>query len=552
MDKTLKWRALLIFVIVIVAIYYLYPTLKLASMDADERAALGEEQLKELEKKAIHLGLDLRGGMHLVLEVDKSALEEGTDLRSVVDRAILIIRNRVDKFGVAEPTIQKQGNDRIVVQLAGITDEKRAKQLIGQTALLEFKIVKEGDEFRKLLADIDESLKDEIAAITEGKEPEDIEAQLKELAAEMDTTGLREELEAEGVEARSLLSMVDFVRVGKHEDAIVSEHDVPQVKRILELAEERGLIPPDVEILWGRDVEQGRQGKFQRLYLVRRKASITGQYLKSAIVRWGIDPQYPSSPGVSLQFNRTGRAIFSRVTGENVDRRLAIVLDGKVHSAPNIREKIRGAASITGNFTAEQAKDLQIVLEAGALPAPLKIVEERTVGPSLGNDSIRRGVRAAIAGGIAVAIFMVMYYNLSGLLAVLALALNLVILLAALAGFRGTLTLPGIAGIILTIGMAVDANVLIFERIREELDAGKTVRRAIRDGYGRAFVTILDANLTTLITAAVLYQFGTGPIKGFAVTLSIGILASMFTAIVVTRVIFDSVTSIRSLKKLSI
>ncbi|HEC82991.1 MAG TPA: hypothetical protein ENI46_00725, partial [Firmicutes bacterium] len=370
MDKTLKWRALLIFVIVIVAIYYLYPTLKLASMDADERAALGEEQLKELEKKAIHLGLDLRGGMHLVLEVDKSALEEGTDLRSVVDRAILIIRNRVDKFGVAEPTIQKQGNDRIVVQLAGITDEKRAKQLIGQTALLEFKIVKEGDEFRKLLADIDESLKDEIAAITEGKEPEDIEAQLKELAAEMDTTGLREELEAEGVEARSLLSMIDFVRVGKHEDAIVSEHDVPQVKRILELAEERGLIPPDVEILWGRDVEQGRQGKFQRLYLVRRKASITGQYLKSAIVRWGIDPQYPSSPGVSLEFNRTGRAIFSRVTGENVDRRLAIVLDGKVHSAPNIREKIRGAASITGNFTAEQAKDLQIVLEAGALPAP--------------------------------------------------------------------------------------------------------------------------------------------------------------------------------------
>jgi len=552
MDKTLKWRALLIFVIVIVAIYYLYPTLKLASMDADERAALGEEQLKELEKKAIHLGLDLRGGMHLVLEVDKSALEEGTDLRSVVDRAILIIRNRVDKFGVAEPTIQKQGNDRIVVQLAGITDEKRAKQLIGQTALLEFKIVKEGDEFRKLLADIDESLKDEIAAITRGKEPEDIEAQLKELAAEMDTTGLREELEAEGVEARSLLSMIDFVRVGKHEDAIVSEHDIPQVKRILELAEERGLIPPDVEILWGRDVEQGRQGKFQRLYLVRRKASITGQYLKSAIVRWGIDPQYPSSPGVSLQFNRTGRAIFSRVTGENVDRRLAIVLDGKVHSAPNIREKIRGAASITGNFTAEQAKDLQIVLEAGALPAPLKIVEERTVGPSLGNDSIRRGVRAAIAGGIAVAIFMVMYYNLSGLLAVLALALNLVILLAALAGFRGTLTLPGIAGIILTIGMAVDANVLIFERIREELDAGKTVRRAIRDGYGRAFVTILDANLTTLITAAVLYQFGTGPIKGFAVTLSIGILASMFTAIVVTRTIFDSVTSIRSLKKLSI
>ncbi len=552
MDKTLKWRALLVFVIVIVAIYYLYPTIKLATMTPDQKAALSEEELRDLERRAIHLGLDLRGGMHLVLEVDKAGLEEGTDLQSVIDRAILIIRNRVDKFGVAEPTIQKQGNDRIVVQLAGITDEKRAKQLIGQTALLEFKLVKEGDEFRKVVSDIDESLKDEIAVITEGKEQEDVESQLKELAAEMDTTGHLEEIEAEEGAARNLLSMIQFVRVGKHEDAIVYQQDVPYVKQILELAEKRGLIPPDVEILWGRDVEQGREGKYQRLYLVRRKASITGQYLKSANVKWGIDPQYPSSPGVSLQFNRTGRAIFSRVTGENVDRRLAIVLDGKVHSAPNIREKIRGAASITGNFSGDQAKDLQIVLEAGALPAPLKIVEERTVGPSLGSDSVRRGIRAALAGGIAVAIFMVMYYNLSGLLAVLALALNLVILMAALAGFRGTLTLPGIAGIILTIGMAVDANVLIFERIREELDAGKTVRRAIRDGYGRAFVTILDANLTTLITAAVLYQFGTGPIRGFAVTLSIGILASMFTAIIVTRTIFDSITTVRSLKKLSI
>ncbi len=552
MDRTLKWRALLILAILAVAIYYLYPTLKLATMSEEERAALEEAQLRELEKRAIHLGLDLRGGMHLVLEVDKSGLEQGTDLRSVVDRAELIIRNRVDKFGVSEPVIQKQGNDRIVVQLAGITDEKRAKQLIGQTALLEFKLVKEGDDFRKLITKIDEELKDEITALTAGKEEVDVEAQLKELASEMDTTGLRAEMEAEAGEGRTLSSMIQFVRVGTHEDAIVSEQDIPIVERIFELAEKRGLIPPDVEILWNRDVEQGREGKFQRVYLVKRKAAITGQYLKSATVRWGLDPQYPNAPGVSLQFNRTGRAIFSRVTGENVGSRLAIVLDGKVHSAPRIREKIRGAASITGKFTAEQAKDLQIVLEAGALPAPLKVVEERTVGPSLGNDSIRRGVRAAIAGGIAVAIFMIMYYNLSGLLAVLALALNLFILMAALAGFRGTLTLPGIAGIILTIGMAVDANVLIFERIREELGAGKTVRRAIKDGYSRAFVTILDANVTTLITAAVLYQFGTGPIKGFAVTLSIGILASMFTAIVVTRAIFDAITSARRLTKLSI
>jgi preprotein translocase subunit SecD len=334
---------------------------------------------------------------------------------------------------------------------------------------------------------------------------------------------------------------------------------VPTAQKIFDVAKERGVIPPDLELMWKRESEPGREAPVRRVYLLNSKASVTGKYLTSAIIRWGLDPSYPGAPGVALEFNRVGRSLFSRVTGENVGRRLAIVLDEKVHSAPNIKEKIRGAASITGSFTSEQARDLQIVLEAGALPAPLSIVEERTVGPSLGGDSIRRGVRAAIVGGIAVAIFMVIYYNLSGFLAVIALCLNLVILMAVMAGLRylpaghtGTLTLPGIAGIILTIGMAVDANVLIFERIREELGAGKTVRRAIRDGYSRAFTTILDANVTTLITAIVLYQFGTGPIKGFAVTLSAGIIASMFTAIVVTRAIFDWVTGARRLTKLSI
>ena len=353
-------------------------------------------------------------------------------------------------------------------------------------------------------------------------------------------------------EGRGLLSLVRFTRVGTHEDAMVDMADMGTVKQIFESAREQEIMPPDVQIVWNMAVEEGREDKFQRVYLVNRKASLTGKYINRAIVRWGIDPSYPSAPGISLEFNRLGKSLFSRVTGENVERRLAIVLDDKVHSAPNITEKIRGAASISGAFTAEKAQDLAIVLEAGALPAPLKIVEERTVGPSLGTDSIRRGVRAAIVGGAVVAIFMVVYYNMSGLLAVLALTLNLFILLAALGGLKGTLTLPGIAGIILTIGMAVDANVLIFERVREELGAGKTVRRAIKDGYSRAFITILDANITTLITAAVLYQFGTGPIKGFAVTLSIGILASMFTAIVVTRTIFDAVTNVRRISKLSI
>jgi protein-export membrane protein SecD len=551
MDKTLKWRIVLVVAVVITAAVFIQPTVKLALLSKEDKAAMSDQDLAQLKDKAINLGLDLQGGMHLVLEVDRSGMEE-TDIKAVVARAEAIIRNRVDKFGVAEPIIHVEGEDRIVVQLAGLSDEARAKELIGQTALLEFKLVKEGDEFRQLLSDIDEALGDEIRDVTAAGDAEELKRQLEEVAAETDTTGLREEIENAVDEGRGLISLVRFTRVGTHEDAMVGTADIETVKRIFEMAREQGVMPPDVQVVWNMAVEEDRDGKFQRVYLVNRKASLTGKYINRAIVRWGLDASNPSAPGISLEFNRIGRSLFSRVTGENVERRLAIILDDKVHSAPNIQEKIRGAASITGSFTAEKAQDLAIVLEAGALPAPLKIAEERTVGPSLGSDSIRRGVRAAIVGGIAVAVFMVVYYNLSGLLAVLALALNLIILLAALGGLKGTLTLPGIAGIILTIGMAVDANVLIFERIREELGAGKTVRRAIKDGYSRAFITILDANITTLITAAVLYQFGTGPIKGFAVTLSIGILASMFTAIVVTRTIFDAITNVRRIAKLSI
>jgi SecD/SecF fusion protein len=551
MDRSLKWRTILVLVVIIVALVYVYPTLRLASLSEEDKAAMSTEEIESIKDRAIKLGLDLQGGMHLVLEVDKSQVEEA-DIEAIVGRAETIIRNRIDKFGVAEPIIQTEGEDRIVVQLAGLTDERRAKELIGQTALLEFKLVKEGDEFRQVISTIDDALGDEIRGLTADEAAEELEQELEEAAAETDTTGLREELESEIAEGKSLLSMIGFLRAGTHEDAIVSEKDIGTVRAIFDTAEVKGVMPPDVEILWHRIMEEGREGKFQKAYLVSRKPSLTGKYIKSAIVRWGLDPAYANAPGVSLEFNRVGRSLFSRVTGENVERRLAITLDDKVHTAPNIKEKIRGAAAITGSFTAEQAQDLAIVLEAGALPAPLDIIEERTVGPSLGTDSIRRGVRAAIIGGIAVAVFMVFYYNLSGLLAVLALVLNLIIILAALAGLRGTLTLPGIAGIILTIGMAVDANVLIFERVREELGTGKTVRRAIKDGYSRAFLTILDANVTTLITAAVLYQFGTGPIRGFAVTLSIGILASMFTAIVVTRTIFDGITNLRRISKLSI
>jgi SecD/SecF fusion protein len=551
MDKNLKWRVILVVAVVVIALIYCYPTIRLASLSSEEKAAMSEGELNDLQENAVKLGLDLQGGMHLVLEVDKDEIGD-TDIRDVMSRAETIIRNRVDQFGVAEPIIQVEGDDRIVVQLAGLTDETRAKRLVGQTALLEFRLVKEGDDLRNLLAEIDENLRSEIRALSAGQEMAEFEEQLKEIATETDTTGLREEAGADIDAGKGLLSLVQFVPRGIHEDALVYMDDKPLFERILERAREENLIPPDVEILWKRDIEEGREGKFQRVYLANRDAALTGKYIDSAELYWHSSNAPAGSPTVMLNFNRLGRSLFSRVTGQNVDRRLGIILDGVVHSAPNITERIMGRAEISGRFTPEEANDLKIVLEAGALPAPLEIVEERTVGPSLGTDSIKQGVRAALIGGIAVAIFMVIYYNLSGLLAVLALILNLVIMVAVLASLRGTLTLPGIAGIILTIGMAVDANVLIFERIREEISVEKTVRRAIKDGYSRAIVAILDANITTIITAFVLFQFGTGPIRGFAVTLIIGILASMFTAIVVTRTVYDLITGTRRIEKLSI
>jgi SecD/SecF fusion protein len=554
MSKSLQIRIGLILAVVVVCLILVYPSLKLFSLSKQEEAALPAAELQHLKEKAIKLGLDLQGGMYLVLELDTSNLEAGADVTDLVGRAEAIIRNRIDKFGVAEPVIQTEGQRRIAVQLAGLTDEVRAKELVGQTALLEFKLVKEGDDFRRLLTSLDAALKDDIGPLLSAKGKEDLAKELEQVAGEADTTGLREEMETAAAEAGTLSSLITFVRGGIHEDALVDAKDVETVKAILALADKKRLIPADLQVLWDRRTEQGQQGQFQRIYLVNHKASLTGQRVTSARVAFGGGAAHPGGASVSMDFDRAGRALFSKVTGANVDHRLAIVLDDIVHSAPNIQEKISGGqgASITGAFTTEQARDLAIVLEAGALPAPLKLAEERMVGPSLGSDSIRNGVRASVIGGILVLLFMVVFYNLSGVIADAALILNLLILLAAMAVLRGTLTLPGIAGVILSLAMAVDANVIIFERIKEELRAGKTVRKAVQDGYSRAFLTILDSNVTTLIAAAVLFQFGTGPIRGFAVTLTIGIAASMFTAIVVTRVIYDLMTELRQMTKLHI
>jgi len=312
------------------------------------------------------------------------------------------------------------------------------------------------------------------------------------------------------------------------------------------------LMPPDSELLWSG--EQGHAGRTGRwLYVVKKDAEMTGGSVSTATAQIGLEQNDPGGWGVQLKLAGKGQSDFARVTAANVGRQLAIVLDDQVRSAPSIRERIPGGtASITGSFDAKEAKDLEIVLKAGALPAPVSIVEERTVGPSLGQDSIDAGMKAALIGTLLVILFMLIYYRGSGLIATAALILNVLLLFAGMAGLGSTLTMPGIAGIVLTIGMAVDTNVLIFERIREEMRHGKSIRSAIELGYDRAFRAILDSHVTTLISSAFLFQFGTGPIKGFAVTLTLGLIANLFTAVFFTRLIYDMITHRRSLTRLSI
>ena len=533
MVKNLSWRGAIAAILILGAFIYLVPSLG---------GTLPNWWSSLLPKDKIHLGLDLQGGMHLVLEVeadkavessleriieemrqdlrkkkirylelkregtkgiiltlmrgeDKTNLEnligaqfpdfsvgkgpqrdEGLSLLLIMsdaarsnikqmaaDQALETIRNRIDQFGVLEPDIRPQEGFRILIQLPGIKDPDRAIELIGKTALLEFKLV-----------DDENSLE----AALEGK------------------------------------------------------------------------IPAGSEILYQISIDRETGARKKIPYLLKKRTLITGEYLTDA--RVSIASQF-SEPYVSLTFDARGARLFERITGANIEKRLAIVLDNNVESAPVIRDKIPGGrAQITGSFSIDEARDLAIVLRAGALPAPVKILEERTVGPSLGRDSIEQGRNSMVIGGLVVVLFMILYYGLSGLVANVALLLNILFIMAGLAFFGATLTLPGIAGIILTIGMAVDANVLIFERIREELRLGKPPRAAIEGGYAKALVTILDANVTTFIAALVLFQFGTGPVRGFAVTLSIGIIASFVTAVFMTRIIFDYLFITRKWKKISI
>ncbi|HDG68210.1 MAG TPA: protein translocase subunit SecD, partial [candidate division Zixibacteria bacterium] len=572
------------------SLWFVYPSVRLLFLSAEEKQK-NPELVDQLQMKGVKLGLDLQGGVHLVFEVDTTKLPP--DIAEIpIDEALEVIRSRVDQFGVAEPTIQKVGNTRIIVELPGIQDVENAKKLIQETAVLEFRLMRDPRDVQRFLDKMDKLLTEhpelleraqspvsaettKVAKVDTTTSPPDRTAMpqpadtakpltMGELKKQQeakdtsagDTTGkvmtagqilgkegaestAAEEEETPGFGAKPFSSMVDV----EGNSIFVPISKVEVVDRLLKMPEVQDLLKRMHSImLWAAHPREYQGLKVKELFMLKDKVELTGDHLVSA--RWrfgsGADPRTAGKPVIDLEFDRQGARIFSKVTGYNIKKRLAIVLNDKVYTAPVIQTKIRnGRAMITGINDIEEAKIITIVLKAGALPVPLKIIEERTVGPSLGEDSIRKGVTAMIIGLLVVMLFMLIYYKFAGLVADIALLLNILILMAALALVHATLTLPGIAGIILTIGMAVDANVLIYERIREEIRAGRTIRMAIEAGYSRAILTIIDANITTLVAAIVLYYFGTGPIRGFAVTLSLGLVVSMYTAIIVTRMIFD-------------
>jgi len=635
MNKKLTPRYIIIALILAWAIYALWPSVQYQMMSKDKIEEMKEKgTFNSLESKVIKQGLDLKGGMYIVLEVDLPILvtnlainkdgkfnralddvksqmdipeadffdiftiasskhelrlaryyhEYGSSVNEIVaglseeaddaiNRVLEILRNRVDQFGVSEPTIQKQGSHRIVVELAGIQDPERARALLQSTALLEFYIVKNAELTNELLIRIDKILKGntELEDLTEDEtkstdsKPEEVvpvsddkTVSVSELFGESET---EDDTSSAIVDQRLFEERPFSALLRTYAGNIgVPEKNVYAVKKILDMPEiKTKLTSGNGVFLFSDEAESltdvdGREEKIFSLYHLEKDPEITGGVIEEAKERLGSQVGGASGqPVVLLSMNSDGVKQWARVTGANVGRRVAIVLDKKVHMAPNIREKItRGGTQIEGFENMDEAKDIAIVLRAGALPAPVNIIEERIVGPSLGADSIRQGTLSVLFGLGLVLIFMLIYYKTSGTIADFALIWNILLVLAVLASLQATLTLPGIAALILTVGMSIDANVIIFERIREELRKGKTAKAAIDGGYDRALTTIIDANITTVIAALVLSQFGTGPIRGFATVLFWGIIISMFTAIFVTRTIFNSFAKRKGFQRLSI
>ena len=663
-----RFRIILTLLFIGLSLYFLYPTYKDYQFNKDiknlanaqDSAAFfdkyGADLLKAREDR-IKLGLDLQGGMYVIMEVDIAKLlldlakkqdetlkqvldavseqsktsdddfvdlfelklkEKGlslkayygeirdedasikstlkTEVENAIDRAIQVVRNRIDQYGVSEPVIQKKGSSRLVVELPGVSNIAEVRKLLQGTALLEFKLVIDPQIAVKVMekvntymagGNLDSLIKaDSLSQITKVDTTKQDTSKITDTKIKKDSTSLTQKdttkkditkkdtskkkndsikptdsnltglTDSNGnpIDTNQQMSEEEFkkknpwfylVRPQQFQDGslvwLVRETDKPKVLKLLEKKEIQDIIPADISFAFSNRstfVDEGEN--IYQFYVLKKAPELTGGVVINA--RSNIDPTN-NTPVVYMEMNSDGSADWARITGANINKQIAIVLDNVVYSAPVVRSKITGGSSqIEGMANIQEAKLLEIVLKAGALPAPLSIIEERTVGPSLGEDSIQKGLYSSIIALILVAIFMLVYYRFAGGVADIALAFNMVVIMGIMASFHATLTLPGIAGLILSIGMAVDSNVLIYERIREELAGGKPIKTAIEIGYKKAFSAILDGHVTSIITAIILYQFGTGPIQGFALTLLIGLIANLFTAIVMTRIVFDVMT----------
>lgn len=566
MEKKTTMRLLVVVASVLLLAYFLVPSAIYYAKSVPQR----EEYVKthpNILKKIVNLGLDLQGGMRLVLEIDRTNIDKDQD-KDLLDRAFTVIENRINALGVAEPTVQKQGQDRIIVELPGLKDEEAAKNIIGRTAQLEFMLLREPIQLEHAINIIDNVIagkaeKDTTGAAV-GRDTATQKTKAQQAMAEKlfkgaesgkDTTKKADTTDTAALAENRTNSFKDLL-VGSQDQIAVRMDNIARVNAIMarkdvrEALERAGL--GGNKFLWGHDTVHAEGAQNRTLYYVKGSPEMRGDAIKDA--RGNIDPSGMRAGGskVDLEMNSKGARRFSAVTAANVNKFLAIVLDSTVFSAPRIIQKISGGrAEITGNFSLPEANNLAVVLRAGALPAPVKIIEEQTVGPSLGQDSIDK---AALAGWIAVlfiVLFAIIYYRISGTIALAALAINILAVLAIMAVLNATLTLPGIAGLILQLAMGIDANVIIFERIREESRTGKTPRAAIEAGYKMAFWTIIDSHLTALITSFILLWKGTGAIRGFAITLILGILSNLYTALYVTRVPQDIIVG-KNKQKLSI
>jgi preprotein translocase subunit SecD len=531
MFSTIRSRLIVIAILVLVSLASLIPR----SVTVRERGPDGAMRDVVTKRVPIKRGLDLLGGIHLALEVDQSkgAVANASD---ALDRALTVIRSRVDEFGVAEPLIQRVGSDRIVVELAGITDPARAKAIVERSAFLEWRLTDMDNQFREALPAVDRALIE--AGITAGERPAQPSTIDQLLGADTAAAG-GDSVTADTTQTLDRPGPLSTLLFNGSipGEFLVPEEDFPRVDSLIRLPDVERAIPRGLDLVWAAEpVSQGARS-YRPLYAVERRSVLTGEQLQDANAN--IDPTSKQAI-VTFTLTRAGGRRFAQETRQHVNDFMAIMLDGRVfRQPPVIRSEIgRNGQIELGSASLQEAQDLALVLRAGALPAPLQIVEERTVGPSLGRDSIRQGTRAGMVAGALVILIMLAYYRFAGILAVSALSFYALFTIGGLAMFGATLTLPGLAGFVLSLGMAVDANVLIFERMREELKLNKTPRLAVDAGFQHAMPAIIDANVTTVITAAFLFQFGTGPVKGFAVTLIVGIIASVITAVFVTKTFF--------------